>query len=169
METLIERLKKIEALARAGTAGERENAQRLLTALCKKYGVTLQQLTETEKDFYKFTFKGVFERRLFIQVLVFVMQSTDILHRKTARGFAIELTLAQSIDVRECWQHYRKIWLTQANDFMSAFIHKNGIWGPSSGEDKKSTEESMAAALRVMELMRGIRSHPWEKRLKLTT
>lgn len=50
---LIEKLKKIRALAKDGVAGEMSNASKKLNALMKKFGITDQDLAEDETtDFF---------------------------------------------------------------------------------------------------------------------
>lgn len=168
METLLERLKKIEALAIGGSAGERANAQRLLDTLCAKYGITLEQIADQKKSWHTFSVRGESERELFRSVLVHVMQTRQIRHMKSAKGYECELTLAQAIDVRDCWMHFRAAWREQLSDFFAAFIHKNRIFGPPSDDDAEPDAETKARAKRIFDLMHGMESQPWEKRLRLS-
>lgn len=167
METILQRLKKIEALAAAGTAGERANAQRLLNQLCGKYGVTLQEIVAQKKSWHAFKVRGRLERRLFCCVLVHVVQTLHVRHTKTAHEYKCELTTAQAIDVQDCWNHYRTAWREQLADFFTAFVHKNRIFGPPADTDCEADEETQTRARRIFELMAGMDSRPWEKRMRL--
>jgi hypothetical protein len=169
METLIDRLKKIEALAKGGLAGERENAQRMLDELCARYGVTLEQLADQEKRMHWFPVRGKRAKELFRVVLVHVVQTRQIWHRPKADGYECKLTTAQAADVRECWKHYRKAWDEQIDDVFTAFIHRNRIYGPpkDSDDEQELNAEQRAAAERVMDLMRGMQPKRWDRRAKL--
>lgn len=169
METLIDRLKKIEALAKGGLEGERENAQRMLDELCARYGVTLEQLADQEKRMHWFPVRGKQAKELFRCVLVHVVQTRQIRHRIKADGYECELTTAQAADVRECWGHYREAWKEQMNDVFAAFIHRNRIYGPAkdSDDEPELNAEQRAAAERVMDLMRGMQPKRWDRRAKL--
>lgn len=169
METLIERLWKIEALAHGGSEGERENARHLLAALCRKYGLTLEQIADQKKSWHAFPVRGEWERKLFGIVIVHVLQTHSIRHMKSSKGYECELTIAQAIDVRDCWEHFRKAWRAQLDDFFVAFVHKNRIFGTSDGFQKEPDQETKDAAQRIFDLMRGMEARPWEKRLYLAS
>ena len=169
MESLVERLKKIEALANGGSEGERENAQRLLDQLCRKYSVTLEQIADQKKSWHAFAVRGERERKLFNIVIVHVMQTHNIRHIKTAKGYEWEMTTAQAIDVRDCWEHFLAAWRAQLDDFFMAFVHKNRIYGPPSDQPAPEVDaKTAAAAKRIADLMRGMASQPWEKRLRIS-
>lgn len=165
MENLIERLRKIEALADRGTNGERENARRMLSDLCEKYGVTLEQLTEETKALYSFSARGDFERKLFFQVAAHVLQSRKIRNRKTKTGILAELTLPQSIAIRECWDHYRSAWHDQLGDFFVAFVHKNNVFCPKEEGIPDVVGASADRKVRIFDLMRGMHSAPFAVRI----
>ncbi len=167
METLLERLKKIEAPAIGGSEGERANAQRLLGMLCAKYGVTLSQIADQKKSWHAFSVRGERERELFCSVLVHVMQTRQIRHMKSASGYECELTVAQALDVQDCWTHFRAAWREQLSDFFTAFIHKNRIFGPPSDDNEDLDEETRARAKRIFDLMHGMESRPRENRLRI--
>ena len=48
-ERLIDKLMKTKALAERGVGGERENAERILTAMLQKYGISLDDLESEEE------------------------------------------------------------------------------------------------------------------------
>ena len=49
-EKVLQRLRKLYALATQGVAGEKENAQRLLHELLEKYGLTIDAVDENRKE-----------------------------------------------------------------------------------------------------------------------
>lgn len=50
-ESIKSKLKKLLALAEGGVGGEAHNARILLEKLCDEYGISLEDLLDTEKKF----------------------------------------------------------------------------------------------------------------------
>lgn len=171
MELLIDKLRKIEALARSGIGGEKETAQRMLDALCKKYGITLDQIISVEKKPYRFTFKDKLDVMLLSHVVMSVCQTHKIMNWKRGRAMYFELTKAQAIDVEDCFRHYRKAWRSQLKDMMAAFVNANHLFPPNEeGDDKPKNEhtpDSRAQAMRIGQLMQGMNATPWEGRKRI--
>lgn len=169
METILDRLRKIEALANSGVAGERENARRMLAALCEKHGLSPQQITSPDRSWQKFRFRGEKERLIFQQVLIHVLKTRHVQHRKNPTNWEVFLTAAEGADVADCWAHYRDLWCGQLDDFCNAFIQKNRIFGPplETRDDKKLTEQDIAEAKRIMAMMIGMEEKRWTNIAKL--
>ena len=53
-ESIKEKLKKLLALAERGVQGEAVNARRLFEKLCKKYGVSIEELLDENQVKYHF-------------------------------------------------------------------------------------------------------------------
>ena len=171
MELLIDKLKKIEALVRSGIGGEKTTAQRMLDALCKKHGITLDQIISMEKKPYRFAFKDKLDVTLLSHVAMNICQTHKITNWKRGRAIYFELTKAQAIDVEDCFRHYRKAWRSQLKDMMAAFVNANRLFAPGDGDDDKShkehTSDSRARAMRIMQLMQGMNAAPWEGRKRI--
>ena len=173
MEKLFEKLNKIEALAQSGIGGERENAQQLLDALCAKYGVTLDQLCDEKKEWIRFTIKDRLDEKLLMQIVAHVCKTNGCRFARTKnkrqnKDRWFELTKTQELDVRECYEHYRKLWLKNLDDVMSAFIQANSIFGPPKDEDcEMPTHEEIERLLKLRGIMSGLESDPWKKILRL--
>jgi hypothetical protein len=173
MELLIDKLKKIEALARSGVGGEKATAQRMLDALCEKHGITLDQIISPEKKPVRFPYKDELDMTLLCHIAMNICQTRKITNWKTRKGRAIcfELTIAQAIDVEDAFRHYREAWRKQLKEFMSAFVNANRLFPPDEGDDDKPKQEptpdSRARAMRIMQLMQGMSAAPWEGRKRI--
>lgn len=172
MELLIDKLKKIESLARSGIGGEKETAQRMLDALCKRHGITLDQVISPEKKIYRFPYRDELDLTLLRQVVMYVCQTCKIANRKSGRAMFFELTKAQAVDVEDAYRHYRKVWRKQLKDLILAFVSANHLFPPDENGDedkpkKEPTPDSRARAMRIMQLMRGMSTDPWEGRRRL--
>lgn len=172
MELLIDKLRKIEALAQGGVEGEKETAQRMLDALCKKHGVTLEQIVSSEKKPYRFSFKDQLDAALLSHVAIKICQTRKIKNWERGKGMVFELTKAQAIDVEDCFKHYRNEWRKLLKDTMAAFINTNNLFAPPEDIEetkvlKEETPDSRAKAMRIMQLMQGMEASPWEGRRRL--
>ncbi len=173
MELIIDKLRKIEALAVSGVDGEKENARRLLDALCKKHGITLDRLSNSERRLYKFKFSGKHEKTILIQTIGYVCDIHGSLTFKVLKKKRTEvwfpLTESQAIVVYECFEHYRKAWRKQQEDFLTAFVHKNNLVAQSESpaNDKSSSDNNTERLMRIIQIMQGMQSDQWEKRFKL--
>lgn len=168
MKRIIDKLNKIEALARSGIGGEKEVAQRMLDALCRKHNIILEQIIKPEKEYFKFVVKNKIDEMLLRQIVVHVCQATQINNMKDGNKRYYELTKLQTIDIEDAFKHYRKEWENQLKESMIAFIHANHIYGPESNTNKqKPTPDSMEQFKRIMVLMRGMKPQPWEGRKRL--
>ena len=163
-ESILERLRKIEALARSGKWGEQENAQNLLNALLKKYNLTLDDLTSEKTTVCKFSYQDKEEELLLVQVVLHITRNRELRGRKGRGNWTIALTPTQAIDARECYAHYRKEWKKECKQFMEAFIHKNRIYGPIEGGASPMAPDDVR---RIAELMRRMTGNRWEKTDKL--
>jgi len=169
MELLIDKLKKIEALAKCGIGGERETAQRMLDALCKKHGITLDQIISQDKQGYRFSVQNKLDATLLAHVVLHVCQTSQIANWKRGRLRFYELTKAQAIDVEDCFNHFRRAWRKQLADMMAAFVNANHLFAPDGKNDpaKEPTPDARARAMRIMQLMQGMNAAPWEGRKRI--
>lgn len=173
MELLIDKLRKIEALARSGVGGEKETAQRMLDALCKKHGITIDQIAETVTEDVLFTIKDRWENSLLETIIVHICRTTKIRNWYRGRKRGFELTRLQRIDVEDCFKHYKKAYTAERKrlmeDLTTAFVHKHRLFGPPSdkedADDKSLDLERMA---RLVALIRGMNSETWEGRKRLS-
>lgn len=172
METLIEKLRKIEALARSGVDGERENAQKLLDDLCRKHGVTPEELAAEQTKPHFFTVKNANEVALLRQCAIHVCGTSRVQNACQGKRHTFWLTAAQGIDVKDCFEHHRKPFAQHMDDAASAYILRNKILGPPRAEDETNAshqnEEARAQAKRIAALMVFMQSNRWEKRALLT-
>jgi hypothetical protein len=172
MELLIDKLRKIEALARSGIGGEKETAQRMLDALCKKHGITLDQIAEPVTEDCLFAVKDKWENSLLETIILHICQTTKVRNWWRGRKRGFELTRIQRIDVEDCYKHYRKIYTVERKrlmqDMTSAFVHKYHLFGPprdKEGADDKSVDLEQIA--RLVALIRGMKSEAWEGRKRI--
>jgi len=168
-DTLIDRLKKIEALASSGVGGERENARKMLNALCRRHGVTIDQLATDKKTFVQFKFSDRYQRALLNSVIAFICKTREVCNYKKGKSIFFELTVAQQIDAQDCYAHYRKQWSSNLKEVMVAFIHKNRILIPfDQDDDEKQEPIDIDRMNRLVALVQGMDSQQWKNVKKIS-
>lgn len=165
METIKDKLKKIQALAKSGIGGEKETAQRMLNDLCKKYHITIDEIISEEKKYCTIRVRDKIDEILVRQTIIHICQTNEINNKRYKDIWMFELTHLQAIEVQDAIKHYRKEWKKQLHDFMIAFIHKNSIFNFNS--DKTNDEIDLEALIKLRSLMAGMKANPWEGRKRI--
>ena len=104
MDRIIDKLKKLLALAERGEQGEADNARRLLEAELRRHGLTLEDICDDSKKTRIFKYNSNEERTLLIQVLVNYLGSKsdafcDSTYNKYQKEVYIALSDIEYIDV----------------------------------------------------------------------
>ena len=166
-EEAARKLKAIKALAEQGAPGERENAQRLLETLAKKYGVSLETLHDEEKALCWFRYSQKIEERLLSQVIFAVTGERASGCRGAVSGrmrkeLGVRCTPAEKIEIETNYHFFRRALDEEFDAFYIAFIHKNGIF-PSNCDAKDIDEKTDAEELRKLKkasmMMMGMDMH----------
>ncbi len=162
-ESVRAKLVKILALAESGVAGERDEARRLLELLCRKYRVDPETLVSNKKSDVRFPIPDARSWELFKQCYFFVFQKTEIRYNKPRKACVLELTDAEAIDLRACYEHYRKLYKREEADLFTAFLCKHSIFGPSTGEREGEPIDPERLA-RLLAMMRGMsNTNTWKR------
>ena len=72
-----ELLRKLRALAERGVGGERQNAQKKLDELIKKYNISDEELEDEVAELYHFKYRGKRESALLVQIMYKVCDKKD--------------------------------------------------------------------------------------------
>lgn len=68
-ERILQKIRRVQALAERGVAGEQESAAATLDRLMKQYGITEAELEEERREMEWFRYKTPIERKLLLQVI----------------------------------------------------------------------------------------------------
>lgn len=157
------KLIKILALAESGIAGERDEARRRLELLCRKYGVDPESLVSDERHAVRFPIPDARSWEIFKQCYFFVFQKKEIAYRKPRKACVLDLTEAEALDLRACYEHYRKLYKQEEEDLYTAFLCKHRIFGPSSDESEPEPLDPERLA-RLLAMMRGMSdTNSWKR------
>lgn len=156
------RLQKILRLAQSGIAGEQENAKAMLAVLCAQYGVSPETLLSSEKRYYKFGISTIRDWELFKQCYFHLFQQTELNYRDAFKAVYIELTEVDMIDLRACFKHYKEAYKKAEAELFTAFVHKNGLYGPSV-DDSKSEPMDPSKLERILQMLRAMKEEKWKR------
>ena len=159
MDNKTELLKKLKALADAGVDGERDNAQKILDRLLKKYDLTLADIEFDEIKEHAFQFRGKQEREILKQICFKVTDGDRrVYHYRTGIGskntICCECSDAEAIQIRFEFDFYKELWEEELKLFLTAFIVKHEIFDskPANCPSTLSAEERMRLHAMVMGL-----------------
>jgi hypothetical protein len=154
MELIIEKIRKIQALAEKGIDGEAESARRSLEKLLVKYGLTMEDLSgEARKE-------RVFKAKTDNDKAVFLMCSFKIIGadetkkvfclKGAASEFYLELTDYEFAELSQLYDFHKKNinreFKKMKADFQRAYQYKHNLYSskePSIDTGRKVTGEDM--------------------------
>lgn len=158
-EKNMELLRKLKALAEQGVGGERENAQRLLSRLMKKYGVEDADLSDDIPEEHGFTYHNPQERALLHQLFDKIVTGREIYRYVHGEGSKTKLfvacTKAEAIQIEVEYEFYRELWREEADWLFRAFIQKHRIFDTKPGHS--TSEISDEDLLRLTMMMAGLK------------
>ena len=150
MDRIIDKLKKLLALAERGEQGEAENARRLLEAELRKHGLTFDDIREENKRTRMFKYNSNEERTLLIQILVnYLGSKSDAFNKSTYNKYKkqvyIDLTDMEYIDISNMYDffkaQFRKERKRLLQDMIKAFVQKHRIFDSTPQECQEDDRE----------------------------
>lgn len=140
-EALLRRIGKIKALAERGIDGEQLAAQAMLANILARHSLTLADIEDEKpaRRWVEVQFMGKHERTLMTQVICKVARvsgGVTIRQRKGTRSrYYVELSAAEHVEVEFVFELMRKALADEFEKALTAFIHRNNLFGPARDED----------------------------------
>ena len=155
-ERILQKIRRVQALAERGVAGEQESAAATLDRLMKQYGITEAELAEERR-----------EMEWLSQVIYSVTgrAAYGCVGKYTGRKrkkVGIECTAAERLEIQFDYDFFREALEEEMDRFFSAFLIKNGIFPPEGKERDElppPREISREEALKLEALMMGMDHH----------
>lgn len=166
-ERILQKIKRVQALAERGVAGERESAAATLDRLMKQYGISEADIAEERREMAWFRYKTLIERKLLAQVIYAVTGriGSGCVGAYTGRKIkqlGIECTAAERLEIKFDYDFFRAALEEEMERFYSAFVMKNRIYPPDGKECEElpePEETSMEESLKLSALMMGMDTH----------
>ena len=170
-EQLLQKVKKIQALAERGDRGEKESAAVLLDRLMKRYGITEAEIAEERRGIAWFRFKTPLERKLLNQVIYTVTgrvaySCVGKYTNRPRKMLGIECTAAERLEIEFSFEFYNAALEKELDRFYSAFLNKNRIFPENAIDQIPDPEEiDLEEAKRIYAMMAGMEEHRRRKAL----
>lgn len=152
-ERLLEKIRKVQALANRGADGEKQSAAALLDKLMKQYGIDEAEIAEERLEKCFFRYKTPYERKLLVQVIYTVtgkipFKCVGSYSGRARKQVGIDCTAKAALE-------------EEMERFYSAFLMKNDIFPPDSkkAEEIPAAEISQSEAFKLQALMAGMGDH----------
>ena len=154
-EELLEKIKKIKALADRGVGGEKMNAQATLERLMQEHGITEADLELEKVETEWFTYHDELERRILGQVIYsvtgkqpFGCVGAETGRKRKKRG--ADCTAAQRLEIEFNYNFFCEAAKKEFEVFLYAFFVKNRIFPPETVVPPRKAEEMTEEELREM-------------------
>ena len=158
----IELAKKLLALKNSSNhESERLKAEKLLTNILQKYGLTMSDIESEQVRAIMFTINPIFEK-LFFQCIVNTV-GVKVKYGKRGNKIWFDCSEANAVEIKEKYKFYISLYKKELESFQAAFIHKHKIYPIDGGGDSKglTTEE----AIKLSNLMKGMEDASFAKAL----
>ena len=159
-EKIIDKLKKIQALAEKGSDGEKTEAARQLQELCLKYGISLEEIHSEKREEYFLRYKGQWQGRLMAQIAASMdLKVYNAINPQTGRHInkkCIVATPLEIAEVKEAIRHYNAQYEDELESLFVAFVHRHSLLAKPGNPNGRSISEEELAKLQKM--MRGLSS-----------
>lgn len=152
-ERLLQKIKRVQALALRGVSGEKESAAAMLDKLMKQYGISESDIAEEHREIAWFRFKTPLEEKLLFQVIYSVVGNRGVYERKnrnTKKKYkmqGVECTPAERLEIELSYEFFKAAMETEIERFFRAFVNKNHIFpSPDKVKQQDSTADPPPAA-----------------------
>ncbi len=166
-----ELLQKIKQLAERGVGGEKENAEKMLKLLMKKYNISEDELNSEKIDMFEIKVKTDFESRLLYQIRYSVCGDLNdekklVYYPKNKKHLYLFSTKAEFLEIEAKFSFYREIWKNQLEILFRAFIRTERLY-PSSDLVKETNEKSELTPedYEVIKMDSGMKKHSYCKQI----
>lgn len=177
MDRIIDKIKKVMALAEQGEAGEAQAARIALEAMLQKYGLKLEDLKNEKRHERTFQLKTLKECIIFYQCLANLFGKKSEAYRNTGiykrqKMVAADMTDLEYADFAPFFEfhleNYRKERKKIMNSIMEAYVNKHKLFASDSGEEDQPEDEKIDFdhCLMVLGMMGTMAQVSYRKKLK---
>ena len=155
-ERLLEKIRKVQALANRGADGEKKSAAALLDKLMKQYGIDEAEIAEERLEKCFFRYKVIYTVTGKIP-----FKCVGSYSGRARKQVGIDCTAAERLEIEFSYEFYKAALEEEMERFYSAFLMKNDIFPPASkkAEEIPAEEISRSEALKLQALMAGMGDH----------
>lgn len=174
MSKHLELAKKLKALADKGVAGEKLNAEKMLSEFMKKHNLTIEEIEgEAEGEyFFKLEKEDVMLWRQIVANVNYKIPKygefpkTHIKKYYLGGNYLIKCTAAEFVEIESKFNFYKNLYKQELEVFYSAFIHANSLYSSrpaKDGEDWDSDEYEKQ--VRIVQMAQRIKKGQFHKQI----
>lgn len=173
-ESVMEKFRKLQALAERGETGEAKNARAAIERLCAQYHVSIDELTQEEKKKYTFEVgQKKIMQELFLQCYSKIADTNSLKYWKRGKTqFVFELTRFQYVELSSLWDWHKEHFVKELEETQAALLvsycRKHTLYSMNDEDvgHRELTEKEKAAILRSMYLDGSLTDEMYQKRLE---
>ena len=152
MSKYIELAKKLKALAERGIDGEKQTAEKMLSALLKKHKITIEEIEDEKLEKYYFKLETG-EHDLWHQIIKQVnyyikcygeFPKKLIKELELGGNYMIECTATNYIEIEAKYSFYKRLYNDELDIFYSAFLKANDLLVDNPNKKDNGSEMSIA-------------------------
>lgn len=178
---LLDKIRKLQALAERGIDGERISAEKRLAEIMDKYGITWEEIDNEEKRFIWYSAKGKDWKMLITQLLGInkihfaIIESTNRSKRakiiryhyppRREENVLIECTYSKFIELTTAYEIFQRSFDEHYESFVYAFLDKNHLLAEGDA-DYDPTPEDVKRYERSRMMIRGIEKAEINKQIE---
>lgn len=146
-DRLIEKAKKLQALAERGEGGEKVTAEKMLNKFLEKHGISFDDLESDEIIEREFKWKDELQRKLLFQlsVAVFSKELKAYTLRNRRKCILLEGELSKVLELEFLYSIYCDALVSFLDEAMLAFFYANDIFDKSTSDEKGELSHEEAA------------------------
>lgn len=152
-------MKHLLELSKRGAEGEKQNSEKLLKKLMKKYNISEEDLSKDDIKKHEIRFRTKWQERLISQILFMINpnRNTYKYTNRKAKISIIELTDAEFIEWKYMYEVYCAAFEEELDVFTTAFIQKNNIFPknediPENIKEQQKREQSKDEYIKMLKV-----------------
>lgn len=159
-DSLYDKLRKIKELVERGSENEKQTAAKMLEKLLLKYNLTIADLTASEPQKCKFTYRRKQDLTLLLHVVCKVKRSDSVgvtRWESAKRTVYVDLTPTQKAEVDLLLKTYRRALHKETEKLLDAFILVNQIFNTDQAPEKPElTKEQLQQLEATLRMAQGV-------------
>lgn len=172
-ERLLQKIKRVQALAERGVGGEKDSAAALLETLMARYDITEADISAEREELAWFRYKTELERRLLCQIIYSITGKAasgcvGANTGRTRKKVGIECTAAERLEIEISFEFFNAAMGAELERFYTAFVNKNRIFPPpnKAGLAEDPPEMSKEEIMKLTAMMDGMDTHTRRKMIE---
>lgn len=171
-ERLLEKIRRVQALAERGVDGEKESAAALLERLMKQYGIDEAEIAEERRETEWFRFRTPLEEMLLNQVIYSIMGDcvtycrTNGKCKRKHKVVGVDCTPAERLEIEISFEFFNAALQEEEKRFFRAFVQKNNIYPPQEKTTAEGAELEKEEILKLAAMMDGMDVHTRRKMIE---